>query len=180
MQTLFAHGWKILVGMVAAVLLLIAFTGGPTPVPVPVPVPVQPQAAARVQPRQTLRKTTQNVLDITEARRQGGVPATDVREPAPGVEVYAQAYRESVATIGAIAVEQKMQLHAAEHGSPPATYDEFMRDIIAPDTPDGIRLPMLPYYQEYAYDPQTRKLVVMEFPAKKEQRRRETTGAAGL
>jgi hypothetical protein len=39
---------------------------------------------------------------------------------------------------------------------------------------------MLPYYQEYAYDPQTRKLVVMEFPAKKEQRRRETTGAAGL
>jgi hypothetical protein len=39
---------------------------------------------------------------------------------------------------------------------------------------------MLPYYQEYSYDEQTRQLVVMEFPAKKEQRQRETTGAAGL
>jgi hypothetical protein len=39
---------------------------------------------------------------------------------------------------------------------------------------------MLPYYQEYAYDPAQKCLVVIEFPAKKQQRERETTGAAGL
>jgi len=39
---------------------------------------------------------------------------------------------------------------------------------------------MLPYYQEYSYDEQSRQLVVMEFPAKREQREQETTGASGL
>jgi hypothetical protein len=39
---------------------------------------------------------------------------------------------------------------------------------------------MLPYYQEYAYDPAEKRLVVVEFPAKKAQRQAETTGAAGL
>jgi len=39
---------------------------------------------------------------------------------------------------------------------------------------------MLPYYQEYAYDEKAKKLVVVEFPAKKEQRQKETTGASGL
>lgn len=174
METLFARGWKVLLGLLAVVLLLLAFSGPPTTAPPP------PVAQPAVQPRKTVRKTTQNVLDIAVARQKGGVPAADVREPAPGLEVYAQAYRESVGEIGTIAVERKMKLHEAEHGGPPETYDEFMRTIIAPGTPDGIHLPMLPYYQEYAYDPATKKLVVMEFPALKEQRRRETTGAAGL
>lgn len=174
MDAVLAQGWKVLLGMLAVVLLILAFSGpsgGERQPPV-----VRPP----VQPRKTLGKTTQHVLDIAEARRQGGVPAADIRERAPGLEVYAQAYRESVGEIGTIAVERKLNLHAVEHGSAPATYEEFMRTIIAPGTPDGIHLPMLPYYQEYAYDPATTKLVVMEFPEKKEQRRRETTGAAGL
>lgn len=174
METLFAQGWKVILGLLAVVLLLLALSGPPTTTPPP--VAQQPP----VQPRKTLRKTTQVVLDIADARRKGGVPAADVREPAPGLEVYAQAYRESVAQIGTIAVEHKLKLHEAEHGRGPETYEEFMRTIIAPGSPDAIHLPMLPYYQEYAYDPATKKLVVMEFPALKEQRRRETTGAAGL
>lgn len=174
MNAIVAQGWKVLLGLLAVVLLVMAFTGpGGTPPPPPV-------VQAPVQPRETLRKTTQHVLDIAEARRQGAVPAADVRERAPGLEVCAQAYRESVGEIGTVAVAKKLQLHEAEHGSPPATHEEFMHTIIAPGTPDAIHLPMLPYYQEYAYDPAARTLVVMEFPAKKEQRRRETTGAAGL
>jgi len=55
-----------------------------------------------------------------------------------------------------------------------------MTRIIGKGGPDSIALPMLPYYQEWAYDVANRKLVVVEFPAKKEQRERETTGAAGL
>jgi hypothetical protein len=55
-----------------------------------------------------------------------------------------------------------------------------MEQIIGKGRPDGLQLPMLPYYQEYAYDPARKAVVVVEFPAKKEQRRKETTGAAGL
>ena len=73
-----------------------------------------------------------------------------------------------------------MKIHQAMHGKAPDTYEEFMETIIAPGTPDGVSLPMLPFYQEYAFDPESKKLVVVEFPAKKEQRRQETTGASGL
>ncbi|MCX7416621.1 MAG: hypothetical protein NTY25_09025, partial [Planctomycetia bacterium] len=59
-------------------------------------------------------------------------------------------------------------------------YEEFMSQIIGPGKPDGLQLPMLPYYQEYAYDPVAKTIVVVEFPAKKEQRKKETTGASGL
>ncbi|MFN9369487.1 MAG: hypothetical protein ACK6CT_12110 [Planctomycetia bacterium] len=177
MEALFAHGLKVILGLLAVVLVMLAVTApSGTRQDVP-PAAVQPPP---IQPRKTLRKTTQNVLDITAARRQGGVYAEDVREPAAGLEVYSQAYRESVGRIAVLAVEQKMKLHEAEHGHVPATYEEFMQAIIAAGQPDGLHLPMLPYYQEYAYDPEMKKLVVMEFPAKKEQRRKETTGAAGL
>ena len=93
---------------------------------------------------------------------------------------YAQAYRSTMGVIGGLQVEQKMKLHQAEHGTLPATHEEFMATIIAPGTPDELRLPMLPYYQEYAFDPDSRGLVVVEFPATKEQRERETTGPSGL
>lgn len=54
-----------------------------------------------------------------------------------------------------------------------------MDKIIEAGKPDGIQLPMLPYYQEYAYDPEAYELVVIEFPAKKEQRQKETTAPQG-
>ena len=38
---------------------------------------------------------------------------------------------------------------------------------VAGGAPDGIMLPMLPYYQEYGYDPDKQELVVIEYPAKK-------------
>ena len=39
--------------------------------------------------------------------------------------------------------------------------------IIKKGKPDGLWLPMLPYYQEYGYDPDKKELVVIEYPAKK-------------
>jgi len=141
----------------------------------PAPSPTQPP----IETRQTLRKTTQNVLLLPQALADGGVLA-ETSITSSGLEVAADAYRTSVGKIGVLAVTQKMQLHEAEHGSKPATYEEFMTRIIAPGSPDGLALPMLPYYQEWAYDPEAKNVVVVEFPAKKEQRQRETTGAAGL
>ena len=139
----------------------------------------EPPKKPRIQTRETLRKTTQNVLELEKALADGGVPAS-MEITGEGLEVYSDAYRTSVGRLGVKAVEQKMQMHEAEFGSKPASYAEFMAKIIGKDQPDGIQLPMLPYYQEYAYDPEKKVLVVVEFPAKKEQRQQETTGAAGL
>ncbi|MFM8635677.1 MAG: hypothetical protein ACKOEX_12865 [Planctomycetia bacterium] len=132
-----------------------------------------------IQTRETLRKTTQNVLELEKALADGGVPAS-MEITGEGLEVYSDAYRTSVGRMGAMAVDQKMQLHEAEFGSKPKDYAEFMEKIIGKGQPEGIQLPMLPYYQEWAYDPEKKTLVVIEFPAKKEQRQKETTGAAGL
>jgi hypothetical protein len=42
-----------------------------------------------------------------------------------------------------------------------------MAEIIKKDQAEGIKLAMLPYYQEYAWDEADQKLVVVEFPARK-------------
>ena len=139
----------------------------------------EPPKKPPIQTRETLRKTTQNVMELEKALADGGVLAS-MEITGEGLEVYSDAYRTSVGRLGTMAVDQKMQLYEAEFGKKPGDYAEFMRVIIGKDQPDGIQLPMLPYYQEWAYDPEKKTLVVIEFPAKKEQREKETTGAAGL
>jgi hypothetical protein len=171
------HLWKVLLALIGGVILLIAFGGPAKEKPAPAPAAAAP---APMETRQTIRKTTQNVLELSKALADGGVRA-EMSIKSQGLEVAADAYRTSVGKIAGIAVEKKIQIYQAEHDDKkPKDYDEFMARIIEPGKPDGIALPMLPYYQEYAYDPETAELVVVEFPAKKEQRRKETTGASGL
>lgn len=137
------------------------------------------QGKEKVTTRKTIGKTTQKVLELSKAVASGGVPA-EMSIESGGLEVVADAYRTSVGKLAVLAVEQKMKLHEAEHGSPPKSYAEFMAKIIEPGSSSGIQLPMLPYYQEYAYDPARKALVVVEFPEKKARREQETTGPAGL
>ena len=133
-----------------------------------------------VQTRKTIGKTTQNVLEMADAVRSGGVPA-ETSITGSGLEaITSDAYRTSVGKLGVIAVQHKMQIVEASDGPKPMGYEEFMKKIIGKGEPDGIQLPMLPYYQEWAYDPEAKALVVMEFPQRKEQRQQETTGASGL
>lgn len=173
------HAWKVIVGLLAVVIGLLVL-GGPAGQKPAAPQPAL-AAAPAVQTRKTVGRTTQNVLELAAALAQGGVRIDNASEADEGgLGAYSQAYRQSVATVGGIAVEQKMKLHQALHDETPSTHREFMAKIIAPGTADGLSLPMLPYYQEYAFDPESKRLVVVEFPAKKEQRRQETTGASGL
>jgi hypothetical protein len=175
----------VILGLIAGVLVLIGLSGsadtkkGATTNADTAPATSPPAAAAPIQTRQTLRKTTQNVLEMSEAIKQGGVRA-EMSIQSEGLGVAADAYRTSVGKLSIMAVDQKMAFFQAENDRKPEDYTEFMERIIEKGKPDGIMLPMLPYYQEYAYDPDAKTLVVMEFPAKKEQRQRETTGAAGL
>jgi hypothetical protein len=169
--------WMLLLALIAGVIVLIGFSGPSGEKKAP-PAAATP-APAPIQTRQTLKKTTQNVLELSKAIEQGGVRA-EMSIKSQGLEVAADAYRTSVGKLSIIAVDQKMNFFQAENDRKPNDYKEFMDRIIEPGKPDGIMLPMLPYYQEYAYDPEAKELVVIEFPAKKEQRQRETTGAAGL
>jgi len=114
------------------------------------------------------------VLELSRALADGGVLA-EGGVTGSGLDVITDAARSSSGTIGGLAVEQKLRLYEAENGRKPLSYEEFMSRIIAAGTPDSVSLPMLPYYQEWAYDPAAKKVVVVEFPARKEQRREETT-----
>ena len=143
------------------------------------PPPAEKPAEPKVQTRKTVGKTTQKVLDLAEAVAAGGVVAGITAERSC-LDAITGAYRSAVGQVSILSVEHKMQLHKAEHGSSPKTHADFMKQIIQPGGPEGISLPMLPYYQEYALDPGQQCLVVVEFPELKAQREKETTGAAGL
>ena len=97
------------------------------------------------------------VLDLTNTEIQVADPLTQS----------ADAYRTSVAKIAKMRVEMDMKQYEALNGEKPKTYAEFMELIIKKGKADGIQLPMLPYYQEYAYDSDKKELVVVEYPAKK-------------
>jgi hypothetical protein len=141
--------------------------------------PASPSAAVPIQTRKTLGQTTQNVLELSAALADGGVLA-ETSVTSGNMTAITDAVRTSSGKIGSLAVEQKMRLSEAEHGRRPRNHAEFMSQIIAAGSPDSVSLPMLPYYQEWAYDADTGAVVVVEFPAKKAQRQEETTGAAGL
>jgi len=125
--------------------------------------------SAPIETRQTVGKTTQNVLELQQALAAGGVLA-DVSESGTGLTVASDTYRISMGRMAVLSVEQKLTLYQAEHDSVPETHADFMEKIIEPGKPTGLSLPTLPYYQEYAYDPDKKSLVVIEFPAKKQQR----------
>lgn len=163
------HAGKLILAGVGLVLVLLALgePGQRRPAdrgPVPQPAGAGgPRPAAR-----KLGRTTQTVLRLDRALQDGGVVVDPDTEPDEGgIAALGQAYRHSVARIGGIAVEQKLRLHQAEHDELPATYADFMAQIIAPGAPDEVHLPKLPSYQEYAFDPATKGLVVVEFPARK-------------
>ena len=160
-------GWPLIV--------VVMLASGCEPPPAEKPAATKP----KVETRKTVGKTTQKVLDLAEAQAKGGVVA-DITAERSGLDAVTGAYRSAVGQVSILAVEHKMQLDKAEHGSSPKTHAEFMKRIIQPGGPEGIALPMLPYYQEYAFDPERQGLVIVEFPELKAQREKETTGAAGL
>ncbi|MAI34924.1 MAG: hypothetical protein CMM07_25060 [Rhodopirellula sp.] len=131
--------------------------------------------AEEATPRETIGKTTQKVLVLKDALEKGGVLATKEAGTSNPLLASAAAYRNSVATIGAMAVDKAIQIRNAQsiREPQPLTHEVFMSEIIKKGKSDGIRLPMLPYYQEYAWNQKTQKLVVVDFPARKEEREKQ-------
>ena len=126
-------------------------------------------------PRETIGKTTQNVMDLQKALADGGKLAETSVAPSDPLTQSAAVYRTQVGKLASISVEQAIQLRNAQsiQDPKPLTHDQLMKEVIRVGQPDGIQLPMLPYYQEYSWDAQQQKLVVVDFPARQEARQRE-------
>jgi hypothetical protein len=128
----------------------------------------EPSAKPKLKTRETLNKTTQNVLDAKAELAKGAVLAATDIEVADPLTQSASAYRTIVGKGAKMRVQHDMDIYAAlNNDEKPKTYEEFMEKIIKKGQADGIQLPMLPYYQEYGYDTDKKELVVLEYPAKK-------------
>lgn len=126
-----------------------------------------PKPRRKVQSRETINKKTQEVRDLKAELAKGGKTTDGKIHATDYITINADAYRTSVANIAKMKVKMDMDQYEALNGEKPKTYDEFMDVIIKKGKPDGIMLPMLPYYQEYGYDSDAKELVVIEYPEKK-------------
>lgn len=117
--------------------------------------------------RKTVGETTQNVMKLETALAEGGQLASSEITATDPLTINSDAYKTSVAKIAKMRVAQDINTYEALNEKKPENYDEFMTLIIKKDQPDGIKLPVLPMYQEYAYDEKKYELVVVEFPARK-------------
>jgi hypothetical protein len=124
-------------------------------------------AKSKLQIRPTIGKTTQEVRNLKPELAQGGQVTDGKVHATDYITLQADVYRTEVAKIAKMRVEADIRLYEALNGEKPKTYEEFMEQIIKKGKADGIQLPMLPYYQEYGYDPDKKELVVIEYPAKK-------------
>ncbi|SRR6056297_2995481 len=137
--------------------------------------PEAEETAQEEEERGIINQKTQEVLPLEVALQEGAVLAATGIETNNPLLQNAAAYRTSVAKIGAMAVDKAIQLRNAQSidRPQPLGYEQFMAEIIKPGQPDGIQLAELPYYQEYAWDVADQKLVVVDFPARKQARQAE-------
>jgi hypothetical protein len=133
----------------------------------------------KLQARDTLGKKTQEVRNLKPELAQGGQVTDGKIHSTDYLSLQADFYRTTVGNLAIDAVKHSMDLYEALNGEKPKTYEEFMEVIIKKGQPDGLWLPMLPYYQEYGYDPDKKELVVIEYPAKKKAMEEQTAREHG-
>jgi len=129
--------------------------------------PPPPAAAKQMKPKIPItRRTTQEVRDASKERAKGAKevkPRIAASEP---ITLYGSAYITIVSRATQLQIKHAIDLFRAANGRYPKDFDEFYREIIKAN---NIRLPALPPYQKYGYDPEKHELVILEYPDKKAQ-----------
>jgi hypothetical protein len=128
----------------------------------------------KLQARDTLGKWTQDVRELKAELAKGAVATDGKTHSTEYLDLNADVYRTTVGNAGKMKVKMDIDTYEALNGEKPKSYEEFMDVIIKKGKPDGVQLPMLPYYQEYAYDTDKKELVVVEYPAKKKAMQDQT------
>ncbi|RUL83887.1 hypothetical protein [Tautonia sociabilis] len=139
----------------------------------PPPVAAQPEAP---QLRRVIGQKTTDVRDF-QTEMQGGenvrVSSGTISPDSTPITYAGNAYVSIVGQAAVLQIQHALNLYNAMNDRYPADTDEFMREIIQAN---GIALPQLPGYQEYAYNPETHELVVLEYPDRKEALRAQVRG----
>lgn len=120
-----------------------------------------------IKTREVLGKRTQDIRDASVETKKAGAeikqPKIIAKDP---ITLQGNAYVSIIGQTSILNIKHAIDLYQAEHGEYPKTYQEFMDNIIKAN---NIALPTLPFYQEYGYDAPNHKLVILEYPERKEQ-----------
>jgi hypothetical protein len=112
-----------------------------------------------------LGRRTQKVIAAEPELETGKakVASTKITAKDP-ILLIGNAYVATVGRSAVLAIEAAVNLFHANNDRYPKDLDEFMSEIIKAN---GIALPVLPDYQEYAYDAKEHKLIILEYPDRK-------------
>jgi hypothetical protein len=121
----------------------------------------------QVKPREVIGKTTTDIRETKSELGKGAVVADNAGAVRKEIFAPSKYYVVSIDRVAAMNVKHAVDLYQAETGAYPKDYDEFMKNVIKKGQPDEVRLPQLPYYQEYSYDAEKHELIVLEYPARK-------------
>ena len=128
-------------------------------------VSAPPEAPAPYKPRDVIGKTTQDIRAAEPEIKDEGAKVASTRIVAKDpILLTGNAYVTMIGKTSILQIEHEMKLFQAANDRYPKDLQEFMDQIIKPG---NIRLPTLPYYQEYGYDEKEHKLVILEYPDRK-------------
>jgi hypothetical protein len=129
-----------------------------------------------VQTREVLGKRTQDIRNADVELKTGArVGSTRITAKDP-ITLPGNAYVSIVGRNSILNIEHALDLYNAEHGQYPKDFEEFKTEIIKAN---NIALPTLPYYQEYGYEPKEHKLIILEYPDRKEQLQKQDDAKYG-
>ena len=116
--------------------------------------------------RPVIGQKTNDIKDASTELAQGGQISTGKITAKDPITIQGNAYVSIVGQASVLQIQHTLDLYYAQNEKYPANLKEFMDEIIKPN---GIALPQLPLYQEYAYDAPNHRLVVIEYPERRQQ-----------
>jgi hypothetical protein len=128
--------------------------------------PAKPAAPAKKkEPVFIVGKRTQDIKDAkTELKNEGARVASQRIVAKDPITLQGNAYVSIIGQTSILNIKHAVDLFQAENGRYPKDINEFMEEIIKKNS---IALPLLPHYQEYAYDAAQHSLIIIEYPDRK-------------
>jgi hypothetical protein len=135
----------------------------------PGPAPAAPPKAAAPAKKKDrgfiVGQRTQDIKDANAELKSGQARQASTRIVAKDpITIQGNAYVSIIGQTSILNIQHAVDLYQAENGRFPKDINEFMEEIIKKN---NIALPLLPHYQEYGYDANQHKLIILEYPDRK-------------
>ena len=122
-------------------------------------------SAEKKEPEFIVGKRTTDIRRVEPEVEKGAEviekPRITAKDP---ITLQGNAYVTMIGQTSILQIQHAMNLFQGANDRLPKDYDEFMDEIIKAN---NIALPKLPHYQEYGYDETEHKLVILEYPDRK-------------